>query len=69
MPDDYSLSDVLERLFENQQALEAAILDYISHGLSDEEKEEFRTYPQLNHRWDKVILTDPTEPSNAYEVS
>ena len=26
MPSDYSLSDVLERLFENQQALEAAIM-------------------------------------------
>lgn len=25
MPSDYSLSDVLERLFESQQALEAAI--------------------------------------------
>lgn len=45
------------------------LLDYISHGLSDEEKEEFRTFPLLNHRWDKVILTNPTEPSNAYEVS
>ena len=27
MPSDYSLSDVLERLFENQQALEAAIME------------------------------------------
>ena len=29
MPSDYSLSDVLERLFENQQALEAAIMELI----------------------------------------
>ena len=28
MPSDYSLSDVLERLFENQQALEAAIMEF-----------------------------------------
>ena len=27
MPGDYSLSDVLERLYENQQALEAAIME------------------------------------------
>ena len=27
MPSNYSLSDVLERLFENQQALEAAIME------------------------------------------
>jgi hypothetical protein len=27
MPSDYSLSDVLERMFENQQALEAAIME------------------------------------------
>jgi hypothetical protein len=27
MPSAYSLSDVLERLFENQQALEAAIME------------------------------------------
>lgn len=27
MPSDYSLSDVLQRLFENQQALEAAIME------------------------------------------
>ncbi|WP_460146414.1 hypothetical protein [Pseudomonas sp. S2_A02] len=27
MPSDYSLSDVLERLFENKQALEAAIIE------------------------------------------
>ena len=27
MPSDYSLSDVLERLFENQQALEVAIME------------------------------------------
>ena len=27
MPSDYSLSDVLERLLENQQALEAAIME------------------------------------------
>ncbi|KNH29214.1 hypothetical protein ACS77_04830 [Pseudomonas syringae] len=27
MPGDYSLSDVLERLHENQQALEAAIME------------------------------------------
>ena len=27
MPSDYSLLDVLERLFENQQALEAAIME------------------------------------------
>jgi len=27
MSSDYSLSDVLERLFENQQALEAAIME------------------------------------------
>ncbi|MGD8219744.1 hypothetical protein [Pseudomonas brassicacearum] len=27
MPSDYSLSDVLERLFENQLALEAAIME------------------------------------------
>jgi hypothetical protein len=27
MPSDYPLSDVLERLFENQQALEAAIME------------------------------------------
>jgi hypothetical protein len=27
MASDYSLSDVLERLFENQQALEAAIME------------------------------------------
>lgn len=27
MPSDYSLPDVLERLFENQQALEAAIME------------------------------------------
>ena len=27
MPSDYSLSDVLERLYENQQALEAAIME------------------------------------------
>jgi hypothetical protein len=27
MPNDYSLSDVLERLYENQQALEAAIME------------------------------------------
>ncbi|VVO73445.1 hypothetical protein PS903_01387 [Pseudomonas fluorescens] len=27
MPSDYSLSDVLERLFENQQALEAVIME------------------------------------------
>lgn len=27
MPNAYSLSDVLERLFENQQALEAAIME------------------------------------------
>lgn len=27
MPSDYSLSNVLERLFENQQALEAAIME------------------------------------------
>ena len=27
MPSDYSLSDVLEKLFENQQALEAAIME------------------------------------------
>jgi hypothetical protein len=27
MPSDYSLADVLERLFENQQALEAAIME------------------------------------------
>ncbi|WP_448111233.1 hypothetical protein [Pseudomonas lini] len=29
MPSDYSLSDVLERLFENQQALEAAIMELV----------------------------------------
>lgn len=29
MPIDYLLSDVLERLFENQQALEAAIMELI----------------------------------------
>jgi hypothetical protein len=27
MPGDYSLSDVMERLYENQQALEAAIME------------------------------------------
>jgi len=27
MPSDYSLPDVLERLYENQQALEAAIME------------------------------------------
>ncbi|WP_447771954.1 hypothetical protein [Pseudomonas kilonensis] len=27
MPNDYSLSDLLERLYENQQALEAAIME------------------------------------------
>jgi phosphoribosyl-AMP cyclohydrolase len=27
MPSDYSLSDVLERLYENQQALEAAVME------------------------------------------
>jgi hypothetical protein len=27
MPSDYSLSDVLERLYENQQALQAAIME------------------------------------------
>jgi hypothetical protein len=27
MPGDYSLSDVLERLYENQQALQAAIME------------------------------------------
>lgn len=27
MPNDYSLSDVLERLYENQQALEAAVME------------------------------------------
>jgi hypothetical protein len=27
MPGDYSLSDVLERLYENQQTLEAAIME------------------------------------------
>jgi hypothetical protein len=45
------------------------LLDYISHGLSDEEKEEFRTFPLLNHRWDKIILINPIEPNNACEVS
>ena len=27
MPSDYSLSDLLERLYENQQALEAAVME------------------------------------------
>ncbi|UVM33413.1 hypothetical protein [Pseudomonas sp. B21-019] len=27
MPSDYSLSDVLERLYENQQAVEAAVME------------------------------------------
>ncbi len=27
MPSDYSLSDVLERLYENQQALETAVME------------------------------------------
>jgi hypothetical protein len=27
MPDDYPLSDVLERLYENQQALQAALME------------------------------------------
>jgi hypothetical protein len=32
MPSDYSLPDILERLYENQQALEAAIMELTPAG-------------------------------------
>jgi len=57
-----------EKIHQTYKIWWLVLVDYISHGLSDEEKEQFRTFPPLNHRWDKIILIDPIEPSSAYEV-
>jgi hypothetical protein len=42
--------------------------DHIGHGLDIEDRRHFQLLPPVRHRWAKVVLVNPHNPSHGFEV-
>lgn len=45
-----------------------ALVDHISHGLDDFDREMFRDQVSISHDWEKIILIDPRDHSRGFEI-
>jgi len=44
------------------------LTNYIGYSLSDFEKKQFKETLLMSHDWDKIVLINPLEPSNLFEI-
>lgn len=42
--------------------------DHIGYGLGEEDRAQLRTLLRLEHNWDKIIVVNPEDPRQGYEV-
>jgi len=45
-----------------------ALVDYIGHGLCAGEREQLRALVTVEEPWDRVVLVNPLEPSQGFEL-
>lgn len=44
------------------------LVDHMGYSLTDFERDLFKSSAKLNHTWDKVLLVNPRDPAQAFEV-
>lgn len=45
-----------------------ALVDHIGYGLDDFDREMFRDQVSIEHDWDKIVIIDPLDPTNYFEI-
>lgn len=61
-------TEKISRLRHKYQEWWLCLVDHIAYGLDELDREQFKDSIKIPHNWDKVILIDPLNPKNTFEV-